>query len=48
MVAVNDSAAGLSELVPTAPRDLTTPRSVQTWANSSETYRDARVTSWNP
>jgi hypothetical protein len=38
MVAFSDSAAALSALVPTAPRDLITPRSPQTWANSFETY----------
>jgi hypothetical protein len=35
---LNDSAAALSALVPTAPRDLITPRSLQTRANSFEVY----------
>lgn len=38
MVAFRDSAAALSALVLTAPRDLITPSSVQTWANSFDTY----------
>lgn len=38
MVVFRLSAAALSALVPTAPRDLVTPSSEQTWANSFDTY----------
>lgn len=37
-LALKDSAAALSALVPTAPRDLITPRSAQTCAKSVEAY----------